>query len=183
MKHRIALALPLLALACGPSVSGTYSGKGTGFLEKIEFRDDEKVELTFMGMTKEATYEIDEDRVKINNGGEITILKITDDDCLEGGGIIGRYCKEGGGDSSSRDDGFSGSKFATGGPDGGITLEFLNDERVRTSFDGESAEGAYAVDGGQITLSAPNGEEIVLRQRGSDLEGDLGGATIVFRRQ
>jgi hypothetical protein len=182
MKHRITLALPLLALACGPSVSGTYSGKGTGFLEKIEFRDDEKVELTFMGMTKEATYEVDEDRVKINNAGEIMILKITDDDCLEGGGILGKYCK-GGDETSSRDGGFSGSKFATGGPDGGITLEFLTGERVRTSFDGQSAEGAYAVDGGQITLMAPNGEEVVLRQRGSDLEGDLGGATIVFRRQ
>jgi hypothetical protein len=134
-------------------------------------------------MTKEATYEIDEDRVKINNGGEITILKITDDDCLEGGGIIGKYCKAGSGDSSSRDDGFSGSKFATGGPDGGVTLEFLSDDRVRTSFDGQSTEGGYAYDDDGVTLTAPTGEELVLRRRGADLEGDLGGATIVFRRQ
>jgi len=182
MKHRIVLVLPLLTLACGQSVSGTYSGKGTGFLEKIEFRDDEKVELTFMGMTKEGTYEIDDDRVKINNGGEITILKITDDDCLEGGGIIGKYCKEGSGDSSSAEDEISGT-FASGGPGGGITIQFLDDEKVRMSFDGESTETAYELDDDGITVKAPNGESVVLRKRGSDLEGDFGGATVVFRKQ
>ena len=182
MNHRVVLVLAALALGCGPSVSGTYSGEGTGFLEKIEFRDDEKVELTFMGMTKEGTYEIEDDRVKINNGGEITILKITDDDCLEGGGFIGKYCKEGSGDSSSRDDGISGS-YASGGPGGGITIQFLDDERLRMSFDGESTESAYELDDDEVTVSAPNGERVVLHKRGSDLEGDLGGVTVVFRKQ
>ncbi len=100
MNHRpgralrsFAIASSLFALACGPSIEGVYSGEDTGFLQKIEFRGDNKVELTFMGMTREGTYEIEDDRVKINNGGEISILKIADDGCLEGGGILGRYCK------------------------------------------------------------------------------------------
>lgn len=89
----IAAALLLCAACGGSSIEGTYSGQGTGFLEKIVFKSDGKVELTFMGMTKEGTYVVEDGRVKITNGGDTSILAIAENGCLEGGGILGKYCK------------------------------------------------------------------------------------------
>jgi hypothetical protein len=85
----------VVLVGCGNGIEGTYSGRGTGFLEKMVFKGDGKVDLTFMGMTREGTYEVDGDRVKVTNSGTTEILTVADDGCLEGGGILGRYCKDG----------------------------------------------------------------------------------------
>lgn len=85
----------MFLFACsGDSLHGTYMGDEGSFLEKITFTSSDKVELVFMGSTVEGTYEIEDNKVKINNSGEIQILTITDDGCLDGGGFIGKYCKE-----------------------------------------------------------------------------------------
>jgi hypothetical protein len=85
--------LVVLLAGCGSPIQGTYSGRGTGFLDKMTFKSGGKVDLTFMGMTKEGTYEVDGKSVKITHGGETTILTLDDQGCLDGGGLIGKYCK------------------------------------------------------------------------------------------
>jgi hypothetical protein len=88
------IALASLSVAgCGSSVSGTYSSNGNGFFEQLEFKSGAKVEVTFMGMTKEGTYEIEDKKVKVTVGGDNQIFTIDDEDCLVGGGLIGKYCK------------------------------------------------------------------------------------------
>lgn len=95
IKIATALCILLLFFGCfGNSLSGTYIGQENAFLEKITFTSKNKVELTFFGSTTEATYSIEGEKVKINNAGENQILTITDDGCLDGGGFIGKYCKE-----------------------------------------------------------------------------------------
>ena len=81
----IVLFLLLPLAGCGSSVEGVYSGTENSWLERIDLRDEQRVELTFMGTTKEGTYEVEKDRVRINNGGDISILRIDDDGCLDGG--------------------------------------------------------------------------------------------------
>ncbi len=87
--------MSLLLFGCfGNGLSGTYMGQNGAFLEKMTFISKDKVELTFMGATSEASYIKEGDKVKINNAGENQILTINDDGCLDGGGFIGMYCKE-----------------------------------------------------------------------------------------
>jgi len=98
-RHRmqrgaIAALAGLLLAACGAKVSGVYSGKNTGMLDQIEFRDDGKVELTFMGSVQEGRYVVEDGRVKISHaGGGTQVFRIDDKGCLDGGGMLGRYCK------------------------------------------------------------------------------------------
>lgn len=87
--------IPLLLFGCsGNGLSGTYVGQEGAFLEKMTFTSYDKVELTFLGATTEATYTLEGKKVKINNAGENQILTITENGCLDGGGFIGKYCKE-----------------------------------------------------------------------------------------
>lgn len=88
------LAFAAAAAACGGGIEGIYSGKDTGFLDRLAFKSGGKVELTFMGMTKEGTYELEGDKVKITNGGETHIFTRLEDGCIDGGGILGKYCRE-----------------------------------------------------------------------------------------
>lgn len=84
----------LLFFGCfNESLSGTYIGQEDAFLEKLTFISKNKVELTFLGITSEATYIKEKNRVKINNAGESQILIITENGCLDGGSFIGKYCK------------------------------------------------------------------------------------------
>ena len=86
-------ALAALGAGCGNSVSGTYSGKGSGMLDKLEFKSGGKVELSFMGAIQEGTFVVEDQRVKISNAGSTQIFKIDDKGCLDAGAILGRYCK------------------------------------------------------------------------------------------
>ena len=91
----IVLISLLFVLGCaGGGLSGTYKGDEGAFLEKMTFTSNDKVELVFMGSTVEGTYKVEDNKVKINNSGEVQILTIKADGCLDGGGFIGTYCKE-----------------------------------------------------------------------------------------
>lgn len=98
MKTKIVFMLisfSFLFLGCETyKIQGTYIGNKGAFLEKITFTSNDKVELTFLGSTTEASYIIEDSKVKINSAGEIQILTITDNNCLDGGKFIGKYCKE-----------------------------------------------------------------------------------------
>jgi hypothetical protein len=89
----MAAAACLALAACDDGVSGTYAGNENSFLEKLEFNSD-KVDVTGFGETKQGTYEIDGDKVMITIGGETQVFTRGDDDCLDGGLVLGKYCKE-----------------------------------------------------------------------------------------
>ena len=177
------VSLPLLA--CGPAVEGEYSGEGTGFLEKINFKDDNVVELTFMGMTREGTYEIDDDKVKINNGGDISILRIDDEGCLVGGGILGKYCKKDGdsdsGDVASADESLEGTRWSMhmGGEE--MAMEFVSDDQVKMITNGDAEQWEYEYDGGEVTVHGPEGRDMVFTRRGDTLSGGAEGVTLTFQ--
>jgi hypothetical protein len=86
-------AVVVLLAGCGHKIRGTYSGAGRGFFDKLTFESGGKVEISFMSMTKEGSYEVDGKRVKVTAGGDTQIFTIDDHGCLDGGGLLGRYCK------------------------------------------------------------------------------------------
>ena len=83
----------MLLAGCGPSVSGTYSGGDSGFFESLTFKGDGKVEVIFLGVTSEGSYEIEDERIRVSVNGQTVIMSVADDGCIEGGGMLGRYCK------------------------------------------------------------------------------------------
>lgn len=174
--------------ACGSSIEGVYTGEDT-FLDQIEVRDDQRVELSFMGAIKEGTYEVEGDRLRISAGGETNVFKINDSGCLEGGALLGTYCKSGSSSSASSTasrseaaPSYVGQTFAAGPIGDQMVIEFLNGEQVRFEVDGESEQLRYGNDGNDIVIYGMAGDNMVLTPRGNDLEGGPGGVTIVFRR-
>jgi hypothetical protein len=92
----LAVALSAAALAslaaCGNSLSGTYGKKGE---VSFEFHSNGKVELDILGPIQEATYVVEDGKVKITNGSQGTmVLRIDDKGCLDGGVMLGRLCKQ-----------------------------------------------------------------------------------------
>ena len=189
----IVLFLLLPLAGCGSSVEGVYSGTENSWLERIDLRDEQRVELTFMGTTKEGTYEVEKDRVRINNGGDISILRIDDDGCLDGGEVLGKYCKNGsssGGGSStsssskrSADSQLAGSLYAFGPVGDEMMLESIDDERVRITIDGESESLDYETRGNRISIEGKDGTAWEFTRRGEDLEGGPEGAAMIFRKR
>lgn len=88
------LGLLILFYSCDPLEGKTYVGQDGAYLEKMTFKSNNKVELVRFGSAVEGTYTMDGDQVKIDTEGENQILTITDEGCLDGGGFIGKYCKE-----------------------------------------------------------------------------------------
>ena len=88
------LLLGLFITSCGGKLSGTYSGNGEAFFDKINFTSGSKVDIYFMGASKEGTYEISGNKVKITVAGENQLFTIDDKGCLDGGGQLGKYCKQ-----------------------------------------------------------------------------------------
>jgi hypothetical protein len=87
----LAASLALLA-ACGDSLSGTYGKKGE---VNFEFHSNGKVELDVIGPVQEATYVVEDGKVKIRNGNQGTmVLKIDANGCLDGGIMMGKLCKQ-----------------------------------------------------------------------------------------
>ena len=87
----LATSLALLA-ACGNSLSGTYGKKGE---VNFEFHSNGKVDLDVIGPIEEATYVVEDGKVKITNGNQGTmVLRIDDKGCLDGGVMMGKLCKQ-----------------------------------------------------------------------------------------
>ena len=90
----LTLGLCLFITSCGDTLSGTYSGNGEGFFDKLNFTSGTKVDIYFMGASKEGNYEVSGNKVKITVNGENQLFTIDDKGCLDGGGQIGKYCKQ-----------------------------------------------------------------------------------------
>lgn len=196
-KNPLVLAMCFFLASCGSSVEGVYSGEDTGFLDQIELKSNHKAELTFMGMVKEGTYEVEDGRVKINNAGDISILRIDDAGCLDGGGILGKYCKgqakststnstsksEDAKKPESAPGGLVGNRFAAGPTGDEMIVEFLDSSTVRMTVDGNSEKLKYVTKGDKVVISGMDGQNMTLAKRGVDLEGGPDGMIIVFKRR
>ena len=93
--NRSALALATLSIAllsaCGNSLSGTYGKKGE---VNFEFHSNGKVELDIIGPVQEATYVVEDGKVKISGAQGTMGLRIDDKGCLDGGAMMGKLCKQ-----------------------------------------------------------------------------------------
>jgi hypothetical protein len=181
-RYRLAalFVAALVLVGCGQRVRGTYSGAGRGFFDHLTFQSGGKVEISFMSMTKEATYEVDGNKVKVTHGGDTQVFTIEDNGCLNGGQLLGSYCRDGGEGNSV----LSGVYKAGQGSDG-IALSFLDAKRVLVRISergraGDSAEGTYRVNGKQVTVNVPGGQPLVLDRHGDTLEGSMEGTRLRF---
>jgi hypothetical protein len=124
--------------------------------------------------------------VTITIAGETNVLTRGDDGCLDGGGLIGRYCK-GESTSRSKEPGLSGT-WKTGNGQEGIVLRFRSDGAVDVTVSEagsqpETRQARYDQDGDQVTIRTPDGEAMELVRRGDALESSSMGVTIRFTRQ
>jgi hypothetical protein len=89
----LALAVLCTALlaACGNSLSGTYGKKGD---VSFEFHSNGKVELDILGPIQEASYVVEDGKVKISGAQGTMVLRIDDKGCLDGGAMMGKLCKQ-----------------------------------------------------------------------------------------
>jgi hypothetical protein len=193
--HASSLATLTLAFAACGGLSGTYSGKGTGFLESLTFHSGGKVDATFMGMTKEGTFKKDGKRVTITVNGDTQVLTVADNGCLEGGGILGTYCKGGSEEKAAGSGSKGGGKLSgtweASAPDGTgekLSLKFKKDGKVDFSMSApgrapEVMEVTYELSGDQLTIYVPNSPQIHLTRDKNVLEGNFMGEGIRFEKQ
>lgn len=87
----------ILSVGCTRGLSGTYVSRGdslgSALVSSLTFTSGGKVEGTGMGITKEGTYELEGRKVKITVSGDTTILTLDEIGCLDGGAMLGKFCK------------------------------------------------------------------------------------------
>ena len=205
MRALVLLALLSLFGACGGGgLEGTYSGtdasgERTGFLDSITFKSGNRLEATFIGQTKQGTYSVEGKVVtlKVADDDSPEVLTIMDDGCLEGRGILGRYCRDGQKPAAAQAaekpakkivalEGTYEARHAESGQ--GLRLEFADDQTVTLTFIGAGAPpgvtGPYNVDGDHISISGPPGEApMVLTRDGDALVMTDGAETVRFLKQ
>lgn len=71
-----------LLVACGQNLDGVY--KDDLGLQKYEFQDNGTVYVSTMGVTREATYVVEDRKVKITNDGETIIYDLNEDGTIKG---------------------------------------------------------------------------------------------------
>ncbi|MCK0147639.1 hypothetical protein MWU78_18435 [Arenibacter sp. F26102] len=86
--------LGVLFLGSCNRMKGTYVGADQSHFDKIVFTSKHTVELIFLGSVVEAEYEKVGGEVKINTAMGTQVLNIDTEGCLDGGFIMGKYCKE-----------------------------------------------------------------------------------------
>jgi hypothetical protein len=199
----IALASLVSSTAWGAKLEGDYSGTGNSFFEKLSFRPDGKVRVTFMGMTKVGTFEVDGKEVLITVGNETNVFTFNEQGCVVGGGFLGKYCKggaKGEGDQAAKDASVAkpgtakgvgnaklSGKYAAGNSDFTIALDFKTDQQVRISVSGKKAKsdsknGTYKVAGDRVTVSVPDGSPpLLLIRKGNTLEGAPPGESVKLK--
>lgn len=184
--------LSLSLLACGGGdLPGVYEPEGgAGFFESLTFHAGGAVDITFMGMTKEATWSREGSRIAITNAGETQVFTRGEDGCLDGGGFLGTYCKgEGSSAGPKPDTPDLVGVWETSTPEGRMALEFLKGGRLRGVLTeggrSEREEGTWERSGTTIKVRVPNGEPMELVQAGEVLEASdpSGSFTIRFRRR
>jgi hypothetical protein len=198
----LALLVVLLGLAgCGSGIDGTYtSSGGMGIIESMTFKKGGKVEVTAMGMTKEGTFEVEGKKVKVTIANDTTILTLDDNGCLNGGGMIGKFCKgtastaggkrsDAGGSAPSKANGLSPSGvYESRMPDGTIfTLNFQKTGKVTMTMTENGKpdvqEANWVVNGDTIMVQSPEGLPLQLRPNGSAMVAEMGGMQITFTRK
>jgi hypothetical protein len=186
----LVLAVALASAVWAAKLEGEYLATGNSFFEKIAFKSGGKVRVTFMGMTKVGTYEIEGDEVLITVGNDTNVFTLDAQGCVAGGGLLGTYCKGGKRQaSSSKDTDKEGgahnvSKIAklsgvykAGNSDASIVLDFKTENKVRITVSGakakkESHDAKYTVVGDRVTINDPNGgQPLILTRKGNTLEG------------
>ncbi|HSD73632.1 MAG TPA: hypothetical protein VLB75_02615 [Steroidobacteraceae bacterium] len=197
--------LPLLGACGGGGLEGTYSGEDaatgerTGFLDSITFKSGNRLEATFLGQTKQGTYSVEGKQVTLKVADDDTpeVLTILDDGCLEGRGILGRYCRAGHQAAAAQPvaqveqsaaplGGTYEARHAASGQ--GLRLDFRADQTVTLTFIGAGAppgvSGPYNIDGDRISISGPPGEApMVLRRDGDALVMTDGAQSVRFLKQ
>ena len=89
------LAAVSMSACGGTALEGTYTGQEGTIIDSLTFKSGGKVDVRLIGITHEGTYEIDGDTVTvIGADGTRTPLTIASSGCLEGGGLVGTYCKD-----------------------------------------------------------------------------------------
>ena len=90
----------LVLVGCGQRLSGTYvpSGKapkGLGFVfDKFEFGSGDTIDISAFGVMQRGTYKVDGKKVIITVAGQSTVMPLDDKGCVDGGDLIGKYCKK-----------------------------------------------------------------------------------------
>jgi hypothetical protein len=200
LSFAISVTIPLAGW--GASLEGDYQGTGNSFFEKLSFRSGGKVRVTFGGMTKVGTFEIDGNEVLITIANETNVFTIDPQGCVVGGGLLGKYCK-GGSAAKSGDkaaaSGVSGTSstggapaalsgvYKAGNPDMSIALDFQENQKVRLTVAGkkakkESVDATYKIAGNRVTISVPDGSPpLVLTRSGNTLEGAPEGEAVKMK--
>jgi hypothetical protein len=106
MKHKTrgiklaagAAAAVLAMTGCSHGLSGTYvpagSGMGNGLvMEKLEFESSHDVTLTMMQQRIRVTYQVDGKQLLLSANGQQMVFEIVPGNCLDGGGLYGKFCK------------------------------------------------------------------------------------------
>ncbi|MCC7546291.1 MAG: hypothetical protein IT532_00850 [Burkholderiales bacterium] len=187
----VCVALPALAAR----LDGDYQQVGTSLFEKLSFRSGGKVYVTFMGMTKVGTYEVDGKEVLITVGNETNVFTLDDKGCVVGGGPLGTYCKGGGSAAAAKPGTPAGTKpgataafgsskgaalsgkYKAGDAKVNVVLDFRPASKVRILVAGsqtpsDARDATYKVVGDKVTVSDPDGgAPLVLTRKGNVLEG------------
>jgi hypothetical protein len=85
--------------ACGGGgLSGTYLPAGNGLgngvvMEKMEFGSGHNVTLTMLQQRIRVTYQVDGKQLLLTANGQQMVFDIVDGNCLDGGGLFGRFCR------------------------------------------------------------------------------------------
>lgn len=94
LKITILMCCLTLFNSCSHDLKGIYIGQGNAFFDQLNFTSGTTVEIEFMGAIKEAQYTVDGTKVRITAAGETQVFNINSKGCLEGGGMLGTYCRD-----------------------------------------------------------------------------------------
>jgi hypothetical protein len=72
----LAIFITVAPAAWGARLEGDYQGSGNSFFEKLSFRSGGKIRVTFAGMTKLGTFEVEGNEVLITIGNETNIFTL-----------------------------------------------------------------------------------------------------------
>ncbi|MEJ2344210.1 MAG: hypothetical protein P8076_04550 [Gammaproteobacteria bacterium] len=90
--------LAVLLAGCGRELSGSYTQAGGAISsvapDKLTFHDG-KVDVSLLGTTTQADYEIKGDQVLLHFGPNTESLTLARNGCLNGGQLLGVFCKTG----------------------------------------------------------------------------------------
>lgn len=84
MKKSMLVALSALVTGCSSGISGEYGGENCIY-EKLTFKGDGAVYVTFMGMEMPAQYSVDGDRVSVTTQNGQGLVFTKNGDTLEAG--------------------------------------------------------------------------------------------------